>query len=665
MGTGNSLVALAALVNGFALGAILPRAGKHEIALQNSMSTRCVTYRGPEPTVGDLETRWETHHHKCTTTSHCTETSTSTPAAVTTTVTTTSTCTETDSTETSIALETTTTTETNTGSTIVTELFTSTATTTSTYTSTVPANSGFIPVKSSAPDSGFDGQGTGAPAPGVATRDDEVFWPELRRVATGILDGVYDNVDDALSHQKAKRDNKEDKVFWPELKRVAESILNGTYNSTDDALSDNVAKRDNKDDEPFWPELRKAAEEILNSTSNSTNYAHNDKMAKRDNKDEDLFQAGLRRFAHDILNSTNSTDDERRFANGILKNINSTDDASNDYKTTPGNENDEDLWPKLRRVIEGILNGTYNSTNDPFNDKVAERNSRDYDFLSPWSDNIFLRPILEEVAEGLLHGTYNTTDEAVHAIMAQQNTEIDEDDEFLKHLQKLVGETLNSTYVTTQDALHKRGLPKNHTHFHLGVLCEEWRPHDGKCETERATITSIVAAPTPTSTVTSTVTSTTTTTPLALVTSTSTATASTLIITTIISPRTTTTTTTEIITPSTVQTVYAACATDNFANKRVSTGKYINGARGSASGSADTYDYNNAADCCAFAFREHGDVFSFWLYVGGFCRVFYSSDGTCNTGQDNTAIQVDATSVTLSYVVGNGNCGKVVALLDT
>lgn len=185
------------------------------------------------------------------------------------------------------------------------------------------------------------------------------------------------------------------------------------------------------------------------------------------------------------------------------------------------------------------------------------------------------------------------------------------------------------------------------------VICDEWHgPRE--CETVTTTCTTTVTEPTPTCTVTATTTCTTTTTPYATVTSTITTTSVTSVTDTTTQMTITTSTTT--ITAATLTTSYAACQTDNFANRGPGDKTY-----------GDTFPQfrftreeiaaTDPLTCCIFANVLRTDSAHWILTRDGRCVRVIGRAGQCPPQGDQTVLAGLEGEPPTTF--GNGLCGEV------
>ncbi|KIW32061.1 uncharacterized protein PV07_03635 [Cladophialophora immunda] len=201
---------------------------------------------------------------------------------------------------------------------------------------------------------------------------------------------------------------------------------------------------------------------------------------------------------------------------------------------------------------------------------------------------------------------------------------------------------------------HGPGISPNQQRIPQGVTCQMWQPSP-RCSVSTATTTTTVTGPTPpptTTTVTSTVT----------VTSTPGAT------TTVISTTTTTTTSTETdVTTSTstetdtvfstTTTVYAACATNNFADQYDSQGigNVIPYGVGGAYAAYDTLEGVDAYQCCVGALHSTDQIFIWAWFPDNSCIMGGNPPGgVCSQATGETSVVTGG-----DLVVGNGPCGEV------
>jgi hypothetical protein len=195
-----------------------------------------------------------------------------------------------------------------------------------------------------------------------------------------------------------------------------------------------------------------------------------------------------------------------------------------------------------------------------------------------------------------------------------------------------------------------RGFAKN---FIKNIFCDEWhRPRE--CTTVHTTCVKTVTAPTPKSIVMATFTSTSTTTPYAVVTSTETDT-TTVSVTNIITT-TFVETETETETAATLTTSYAACQTNNFANK---------GPQGQTFGDlypgfqfdTETVYGLDLLECCIFANVERSDSAHWVLVKDGRCIRVIGQANTCPAQPSQTAVAGSGNYGPIIF--GNGLCGEV------
>lgn len=199
-----------------------------------------------------------------------------------------------------------------------------------------------------------------------------------------------------------------------------------------------------------------------------------------------------------------------------------------------------------------------------------------------------------------------------------------------------------------------RGLAKS---FIKNIFCDEWhRPRE--CTTVHTTCVKTVTAPTPACVVTDTFTSTSTTTPYAVVTSTETD-------TTTVSVTDTTTTTlveteTETETAATLTTSYAACQTDNFANKGPN-GQTFGDLYPDFAFDTETIDGLDPLECCIFANVERSDSAQWVVLNDGRCIRVIGEVSSCPAQPSQTAA-VGAGNYG-PIIFGNGLCGEVTGTL--
>lgn len=125
---------------------------------------------------------------------------------------------------------------------------------------------------------------------------------------------------------------------------------------------------------------------------------------------------------------------------------------------------------------------------------------------------------------------------------------------------------------------------------------------------------------------------------------------------TITATQTSTSTETDTVTTSTT-TLYAACATPNFADAVYGAG--IGGVAADFP-NVDVADADTAYECCAAALTDpfaSGSVIWAWAIGGGeqSCQIGYETN-SCPNPASETAEAV--TGLDFTYVVGNGYCGS-------
>ncbi|OAP55337.1 hypothetical protein AYL99_10310 [Fonsecaea erecta] len=185
-----------------------------------------------------------------------------------------------------------------------------------------------------------------------------------------------------------------------------------------------------------------------------------------------------------------------------------------------------------------------------------------------------------------------------------------------------------------------------------GVTCQIWVP--GTCSTTVTTVTSTVTGTATTVTSTSTTTTTITSAPVGVTTTTTTVTATSVSTITDTSTSTSTSTTTTYLSTTTV---YAACATNNFADEY--QGEPLVEYTGGYSTVSDV-TVDTAYDCCVAAITLGNSAI--WAFIIG------PGAGTCEVGQTDDSCPEPSTNPSTGYyettgaptvVGGNSYCGEV------
>jgi len=204
---------------------------------------------------------------------------------------------------------------------------------------------------------------------------------------------------------------------------------------------------------------------------------------------------------------------------------------------------------------------------------------------------------------------------------------------------------------------------KGHKRYLQGIDCHVYAPIGGKCSAKTLTVTSTATAPKVTVRKTITATVTTVYCPSAAKTMQKKTITSTI---TSISVSTLTSTTVSVTTPtvaSSVTTVYAACATDNMAD-RYQGAPFLDVAIGAASSLVDSSAVASAYECCVAALLDPAgaSVWAFEPNAGGGDNCFIGqTSGRCPA--PGTDLIRAITFSTGDLVVGNSHCGEIGSVL--